>query len=94
VELMAMGKPVACYLRADDLHVLPPAMLAELPLLRIDPEDLEDQLGAILEQRSSWPDWGARGRDFVRRWHNPNAIAQAMIAAYRDPDSRFRFEPA
>lgn len=94
VELMAMGKPVACYLREDDLGVLPPAMRSELPLLPIDPEHIEEQLDALLVQRSSWPEWGLRARDFACRWHNPNRIAQAMIAAYRDPDSRFQFEPA
>ena len=37
VETMAMGKPVVCYVRAEDLQFVPPAMAAELPLIPCAP---------------------------------------------------------
>ena len=37
VETMAMGKPVVCYIRAEDLQFVPPAMVAELPLIPARP---------------------------------------------------------
>ncbi len=93
VEMMAMGKPVACYIRDEDTHVVPPQMVAELPLLRLRPDMLEDDLAAILSQQAQWPRLGQVARHFVERWHNPATIAQAMINAYRDANSQFVLEP-
>jgi hypothetical protein len=90
VEAMAMGKPVACYVRDEDLQVLPAAMKEELPLLRVRPETLEADLEAALMARSQWAEWGRRSREYVLRWHAPARIAQAMVDAYQDPESRFR----
>jgi hypothetical protein len=92
VELMAMGKPVVCYMRDEDLHFIPAAMRAQLPLLRVDPRTLADDLDRILRQREEWPKWGAAGREFVLSWHDPRQIAAAMVAAYRDPQSRFELK--
>ncbi len=93
VEMMAMGKPVACYIRDEDAHFVPPQLMAELPLLRLHPGHLDDDLAAILGQRQRWPEFGRRSRRFVERWHDPATIAAAMIRAYRDPKSRFDMQP-
>jgi glycosyltransferase involved in cell wall biosynthesis len=89
VEAMALGKPVGCYLRDEDLSVLPAAMRAELPLVRLDPDAVEADLETALRHRQLWPLWGRRSRQFVLRWHHPPTLAAAMIAAYRDPVSTF-----
>jgi hypothetical protein len=93
VELMAMGKPVACYIRDEDLHCLPPGMRAALPIVRVDPRRLVEDLDAIFARRDEWPNWGETSRQFVLEWHDPNRIAAAMIAAYRDPQSHFDLQP-
>lgn len=93
VETMALGKPVACYLRDGDFDCLPPVMRRELPLCRVHPHTLEEDLERILEQRDHWPEWGERSRAFVLRWHHPRRIAQAMIQAYRHPHSHFFLDP-
>ncbi len=92
VELMAMGKPVACYLRDEDLGFLPPRMRAELPLLRIDPRSLVADLRAIFRRRAEWAALGEAARRYVLRWHNPRIIARAMLKAYTDPGARFDLE--
>jgi hypothetical protein len=89
VEMMAMGKPVICYLREKDLGFLPPSMRGELPIITAQPDDLEAVLGEVFEQRHKWSEWSERSRRFVLKWHNPRYIAHAMIAAYRDPYSQF-----
>lgn len=94
VELMAMGKPVACYLRDEDLHVLPQGMRGELPLVRLTPETVEADLERAIGQRSQWPEWGMTARKFAYRWHNPERTARAMLRAYADPRSRFNLEDA
>ncbi len=93
VEVMAMGKPVVCYLREEDLDVVPPDMREDLPILTATPENLELRLVEILQQRDQWPEWSRRARAFVLKWHNPRLIAQSMLAAYRSPDSRFELHP-
>jgi glycosyltransferase involved in cell wall biosynthesis len=89
VEAMALGKPVGCYIREDDLAVLPPAMRAELPLVRLGPDSVEADLEAAIKQRGLWPLWGRRSRQYVLSWHQPRTLASAMVAAYRHPASSF-----
>jgi hypothetical protein len=93
VEMMAMGKPVACYIREQDMKFVPPAMREELPILQIDPGQLVNDLAAILERRAEWQNVGKRSRRYVERWHNPDHIAKAMLDAYRSPDSTFTLTP-
>ncbi len=93
VEMMAMGKPVACYIREQDMKFVPPAMRDEMPILQIDPGRLVDDLAAILERRAEWQNVGRRSRRYVERWHNPDRIAEAMLDAYRSPDSTFVLTP-
>lgn len=85
VEVMAMGKPVAAYIRDEDLDVLPPGMRKELPVVRLHPDTLERDLEAAVMQRSGWQDLGRRSREYVLRWHHPRKIAAAMLRAYEDP---------
>jgi hypothetical protein len=86
VEVMAMGKPVACYIRDQDLNVLPAGMAGELPLIRVHPDTLERDLETAIAQRDRWPEWGSRSREFVLHWHHPRKIAAAMLRAYEQPD--------
>jgi hypothetical protein len=94
VELMAMGKPVACYIRDPDLDFVPAAMRRDLPLLRIHPSNLAGDLAVIFRHRDKWREWGEQGRKFVLKWHNPHRIAAAMVAAYRHPQSHFALDLA
>jgi hypothetical protein len=84
VELMALGRPVACYIRREDLDVLPPPMAEELPVLDVEPASLVATLRQLLTaRRSELPELGRRGRAYVERWHDPRAIAAGMADAYR-----------
>jgi len=94
VEMMAMGKPVACYIREQDMKFVPEAMRDDMPILQINPGRLVDDLAAILDRRSEWQDVGKRSRRYVERWHNPDRIAQAMLDAYRSSNSTFVLAPA
>lgn len=89
VELMALGKPVMCHIREDDMRFLHPAFHAALPIRNIRPDHLEQDIGDVLARRSEWGEWSAQGLDFVRNWHDPDRIAQAMVGCYRSPDAHF-----
>jgi hypothetical protein len=94
VEAMALGKPVACYLRDADLMSLPAAMRGDLPLLRVAYPTLERDLELLLQQRSRWPEWGEVARAYVLRWHHPRRLAAAMVRAYCEPGSPFELDCA
>ena len=89
VEAMAMGKPVLCYLRNDDLTYVPEEMIADLPIQNVYPNYLIDGIAAALDRRSEWAKWSQRSRSFVEKWHNPRLIAEAMIALYSNPLATF-----
>jgi hypothetical protein len=93
VEIMAMGKPVACYVRDIDMKFIPEAMRRELPVFNIRPGHLVEDIAVILERRSEWEVRGRESRKFVERWHNPDLIAKAMLEAYAKPDSKFELDP-
>jgi glycosyltransferase involved in cell wall biosynthesis len=89
VEAMAMGKPVLCYLREEDFHLVPPQMIADLPIRNVHPDHLSDDIAAALDRRSEWRDWSSQSRRFVEKWHDPQLIAAAMIDLYRDARGPF-----
>lgn len=89
VEVMAMGKPVLCYLREEDFGNAPPAMIADLPIRSVRPDRLVQDIADALDRRAEWPEWSAKSRRYVEKWHNPATIAAAMIAAYEDPSAPF-----
>ena len=84
VELMALAKPVVCYLREGDMKFLPAGMRAELPVVNATPESLEDVMRDLLGgERHRLTEIGARSRSFVERWHDPVRIARDVASDYQ-----------
>ena len=91
VELMALGKPVICYIRESDMHYLPPAMSQEMPLIQADPQSIYEVLRQWLTTRKG--DLRARGlagRGYVERWHDPMKIAGRLKNDYEQAFERRR----
>lgn len=84
VEFMALGKPVVCYIREDDLKFIPEEMRRDLPIIRATPATLYDVLRDCLTKRRSelW-EIGRRGRAYVEKWHDPIKIAAKLKAEYQ-----------
>jgi len=89
VEMMALGKPVVCYIRDADLRHLPPAMAEELPVIRATPDSLLDVLSDLMHAPQRLVELGQRSRAFVQRWHDPLKIARRLLQLYRDPSLPF-----
>jgi len=85
VELMAMGKPVAAYIREEDRAFVPSQMWAEMPIIRIDERTLEADLSRILAAPELLVEAGLASRAYVERWHDPVKIAMGLLRVYRDP---------
>ncbi|MFN8490933.1 MAG: glycosyltransferase [Caldilineaceae bacterium] len=83
LELMALGKPVFCYIREADLKFIPAAMRQELPLINITPDTLYTVLKDYLTvRRHELPALGQRSRQYVESWHDPLKIAAQLKAEY------------
>lgn len=83
VELMALGKPVMCYIREGDLKFIPEQMRQELPLINVTPSTLCDVLREWLTvSRHKLPQVGQRSRAFVEHWHDSLKIAANLKAEY------------
>ena len=49
VEVMALGKPILCFIREDDLKHIPIGMREDLPIINTPPEKVYKNLRYVLE---------------------------------------------
>jgi glycosyltransferase involved in cell wall biosynthesis len=83
VELMALGKPVVCYIREEDLKFIPAAMRAELPIINATPATIYATLKTWLtDRKDELAAVGRKSRAFAERWHDPLAIAGELKRDY------------
>jgi glycosyltransferase involved in cell wall biosynthesis len=83
VELMALGKPVICYIREGDLKFIPEQMRKDLPIINAIPTTIHEVLKEWLtSRRHELPEIGRRGRAYVERWHDPLKIAAKLKSEY------------
>ena len=91
VEVMAFERPVVSYLREEDFGCVPPQMRAEIPVIGAEPATIYDVLKELLTtRRAELPEIGRRGREYVRRWHDPLQIARELVADYEAAVERIR----
>lgn len=85
VELMALGKPVVAYIRDRDLHFIPPAMRAELPVVNATPDSITRVLRELLTvRRHELGELGMRSRRYAEVWHDPARIASHLKSTYQN----------
>jgi hypothetical protein len=81
---MALGKPVICYLRENDLHLIPTKMRDELPIINANPDSIYAVLRDWLKKwHSNYETKEILGRRFAARWHDPVQIAGKLSEDYR-----------
>jgi glycosyltransferase involved in cell wall biosynthesis len=96
VEVMAMGKPVVCFLKDEDFGVLPPAMRqdlsAPLPFINADTARIKDKLRAVLQamaapagspQAFDFAAAAGAARAYAEAWHDPAKIARRLADDYQ-----------
>lgn len=82
VEAMALGKPVVCYIREEDLKFIPSQMKDDLPIVNANPNTIYEVLLRLVEQRDELHVIGERSRAYVERWHDPMKIALRTKEVY------------
>jgi len=83
VEMMALGKPVICYIRESDLRFVPEQMRKDLPIINATPVTLHDVLKEWLTTRKhDLQRLGQASRAYVEKWHDPLKIAARLKDDY------------
>jgi hypothetical protein len=91
VEMMALGKPVMCYIREEDLKLVPKQMKEDLPIINANPTNIYEVLERIVEERDTLTSFASRSRAYVEKWHDPVKTALRMRDTYQslfDHDNR------
>jgi hypothetical protein len=80
VEAMALGKPVVCYIRDEDLVHIPRDMKDALPVIRASISTLDEDLRKLLSStRETLVDIGKRSRSYVEQWHDPKTVVKMFL---------------
>lgn len=83
VEAMALGKPVVCYIRTEDLKFVPAQMAEDLPLINAKPDSIYSVLKEWLSARKKdLHHRGGMSREFAEKWHDPDIISRDVAADY------------
>ncbi|MDA7822720.1 hypothetical protein N9A58_03940 [Opitutales bacterium] len=84
LEVMALGKPVLCFIKGRGLPFVPPRMLADLPIINADESSLEEKLMGVMQMSSEERvSLAERGLAYLKNWHDPRKIAQRVVGDYR-----------
>ena len=92
LEVMALGKPVICFIKGRGLRFVPKQMLRDLPVINADAKNLEECiLGVMKMDRVQRGALAERGIQFIHKWHDPKKIALKVAADYREALSQRKF---
>ncbi len=85
VELMALGKPVICFIQPNDLQFVPIPMKADMPLIQATPTTIYEVLKEYLTYRQhNLKALGQLSRAYVETWHDSLKIAAFLKANYME----------
>jgi glycosyltransferase involved in cell wall biosynthesis len=79
LEMMALKKPVICYIRED----LENHLGEEIPIINANPRNIKDVIKDQLSQKETWKSLGEKGRAFVEKYHDALKVAQQALESYR-----------
>lgn len=84
VEVMRMGKPVAVYIREEDLCFISPEMRKDLneAFIRIQPDSIYGVLGRFVSDRKALMEKAENAYQYVHKWHDPLKIALQVKEYY------------
>ncbi|RXK03729.1 hypothetical protein CRV02_00620 [Arcobacter sp. CECT 8989] len=84
VEVMKMGKPLAVYIREEDLKFIPSDMAKELlsSVINIKNDNIEKILSYYIENKELLYEKSNLVQKYVNYWHCPNRIAKIVKSVY------------
>lgn len=83
IELMALGKPVICYMREEDMTHLPAGMWEDCPIIQATPDSIYRVVkNAITAGKKDLLERGQKSRAYAEKWHDPEKIAASLVNDY------------
>ena len=84
VEVMKMGKPVAAFVREEDLQFIPKAMAENLheAVININPSNIEESIEKYLQNPSLLIQKSQAVLEYVHKWHDPVYVAGITSSVY------------
>jgi hypothetical protein len=84
VEAMKMGKPIAVFVREDDLKFIPEKMAQDLKgaIINLNPFSIEEVLEEYLENSHLLKHKSEAGCEYVHKWHDPTIVAGITKSFY------------
>ncbi|MEK7450116.1 MAG: glycosyltransferase [Planctomycetota bacterium] len=79
-EMMALGKPVICYIRDDLKEKYPPG----LPIISANRTNIFSVLKNLVDEREKWNKLGEQGRAYVENVHDVNKICRQLLKYYTE----------
>jgi len=83
-ELMSLEVPVMTYLRDADFKNVPQELIANLPIINVNAQTLEEKINYYLDNKEELAILSHKSREFVQRFHDPLKIAEFMKTHYQD----------
>lgn len=87
VELMALGKPVVCYIEKSDLSCIPVQMKNEIPIINSSSSEIYKTLKNIMIDNYNIKSIGELSREYVLKWHDQNKIFESILKDIRQIES-------
>jgi hypothetical protein len=84
VEVMKMGKPLAVFIREEDLKFIPKEMAKDLKdaIININPYNIEEELSKYIENTDLLYKKSQASIEYVHKWHNPLYVASITSKIY------------
>jgi glycosyltransferase involved in cell wall biosynthesis len=79
IELMAMAKPVICYIDPDLL-----AYRRDMPIVSANPRDLTEKLKMLVENAQLRKEIGAQGLEYAKKYHDVRVIVDQCLRIYEE----------
>jgi len=79
IEGLALGKPVAVYVRED---LLKDSEFSDLPICNINPGNIDERLRELIGDARLRKSLSERGRDYIARHHDVGAVIPRLKALY------------
>lgn len=86
VEAMKMGKPLAVYIREEDLRFIPKAMGEDVKdaIINITPFNIVEKLSLYIENQDLLKQKAQAGLAYSNKWHDPLYVAGIVKSVYED----------
>ncbi|OAB35277.1 hypothetical protein PMSD_13175 [Paenibacillus macquariensis subsp. defensor] len=78
VEAMALGKPVAAFIRSDVAARFP----SQLPIVNVNPDNITTEIQALLENPSLRLEKGKQGREYAEKYHAKEVVVDILEQIY------------